>query len=70
MLLLRVIPLKISALIALGLWIVMNFAMAFLPGVGPVAWWAHVGGILAGAVLVLFLKRRDVPLFDGYLNRN
>ena len=68
-LLLRVIPIKISALIALGLWIAMNFAMVFVPGVSPVAWWAHVGGIVAGAVLVVFMKRAEVPLFDGFLRR-
>ena len=62
---LRVIPMKISASLALGLWILMNFVMALVPEIGPVAWWAHVGGIIAGAVLVIFMKRRDVPLFDG-----
>ena len=29
-----------------------------------VAWWAHVGGMVAGAVLVLFMRRPGVPLFD------
>ncbi len=29
-----------------------------------VSWGAHVGGILAGALLVLFLRRPGVPLFD------
>jgi membrane associated rhomboid family serine protease len=29
-----------------------------------VAWYAHIGGLIAGAVLVVFFKRRDVPLFD------
>ena len=29
-----------------------------------ISWAAHVGGIVAGAVLVILLKRRDVPLFD------
>ena len=66
---LRIIPLKVSALLALGLWIAMNFAMALMPEVGPVAWWAHVGGIVAGAVLVVIMKRSDVPLFDGVLRR-
>jgi len=38
--------------------------MAVLPQVGPVAWWAHVGGLAAGAVLVIFMRRSGVPLFD------
>ena len=30
----------------------------------PIAWWAHVGGLVAGALLVLVLRRPGVPLFD------
>ena len=42
-------------------------ALVLLPQVGPVAWWAHIGGLIAGAVLVVFLRRPGVPLFDrGY----
>lgn len=61
---LKVIPLRISAAFALGLWILMQVAMVLLPQVGPVAWWAHIGGLMAGVVLVVFLRRRGVPLFD------
>lgn len=31
---------------------------------GEVSWAAHVGGLIAGALLVVVLKRRHVPLFD------
>ncbi len=35
------------------------------PGAGDgVAWWAHVGGLVAGAQLVARMKHRDVPQFD------
>jgi len=61
---LKAIPLRISAAFALGLWILMQVVMVFLPQVGPVAWWAHIGGLIAGAVLVVFLRRPGVPLFD------
>ena len=37
--------------------------MALIPDKGPVAWWAHIGGIITGAVLILFMRRPDVPLF-------
>jgi hypothetical protein len=33
-------------------------------GDDQISWACHVGGIIAGAVLVLLLKRRDVPAFD------
>jgi membrane associated rhomboid family serine protease len=29
-----------------------------------VAWWAHIGGLVTGALLVLVMRRRGVPLFD------
>lgn len=58
------IPLRLSAAVVLGIWILTQFIMILLPEVGPVAWYAHIGGLIAGAVLVVFLKRRDVPLFD------
>ena len=61
---LKAIPLRISAAFALGLWILMQIVMVLVPQVGPVAWWAHIGGLVAGAVLVVFLRRPGVPLFD------
>ncbi len=33
-------------------------------GDDQISWACHVGGIIAGSVLVLLLKRRDVPVFD------
>jgi membrane associated rhomboid family serine protease len=62
------IPLRISAALALGLWIAMQIVMVLLPQAGPVAWWAHIGGLMAGAVLVIFLRRPGVPLFDQALS--
>jgi membrane associated rhomboid family serine protease len=61
---LKAIPLRISAAFALGLWILIQIVMVMLPQIGPVAWWAHIGGLVAGAVLVIFLRRPGVPLFD------
>ncbi len=58
------IPLRLSAAVVLGVWILTQFIMILLPEVGPVAWYAHIGGLIAGAVLIVFMKRPDVPLFD------
>ena len=63
----KAIPLRISALIALGAWVIMQFVMVLLPQMGPVAWWAHVGGLIAGAVLIVVMRRPGVPLFDRHL---
>ena len=64
----RIIPLRISAFWVLGLWVLTQFAMIFFGPKDQVAWWAHIGGIAMGAVLVLFLRRPGVPLFDRRLS--
>ena len=60
----RFIPLRIPAVWVLGVWVVTQFIMIVLAPTDQVAWWAHVGGLVAGAVLVLFMRRPGVPLFD------
>ncbi len=60
----KIIPLRISAGLVLGIWIILQIAMIALGGGGPTAWWAHIGGLIAGAVLILFMRRPGVPLFD------
>ena len=62
------IPLRISAALALGAWIATQIVMVLLPQVDQVAWWAHIGGLIAGAVLVIFLRKPGVPLFDKGLS--
>lgn len=59
----RVLPLRISAALALGIWIASQVVMIALPQVGPVAWWSHIGGLIVGAILILFMRRPGVPLF-------
>jgi membrane associated rhomboid family serine protease len=58
------IPIKITAAWALGIWILAQFANLLLEGEEAVAWWAHVGGLVVGGVLILFMRRRGVVLFD------
>jgi membrane associated rhomboid family serine protease len=58
------IPLRIPAYITLALWIVFQVAMLAIGGEDSISWGAHVGGIIAGAVLVLLMRRRDVPVLD------
>lgn len=60
----KILPLNITAALALGLWVVTQIVMVLVPQPGPVAWWAHIGGLAAGAVLILFFRRPGVPLFD------
>ncbi len=58
------IPLRIPAYIPLALWILLQFTMFAMGGEDQISWACHIGGILSGAVLVLLLRRRNVPLSD------
>ena len=56
----------LPAFVVLGLWIAFQFFSASLaePGQPGVAWWAHIGGFIAGVILIVPMRRRGVPLFD------
>ena len=58
------IPLPLPAWIPLGFWLGVQFVMVVADPGGQVSWAAHVGGAVAGALLIVLLKRRDVPLLD------
>ena len=58
------IPLRISALWVVGAWILFQLANFVYAGDDQVSWAAHVGGIAAGAILLPFFKRSNVPMFD------
>jgi membrane associated rhomboid family serine protease len=60
----RIIPLRIPAAWILGVWVVTQVLMVALAPADQVAWWAHIGGMVAGGVLILFMRRPGVPLFD------
>lgn len=58
------IPLRLNAMIVLGVWFAMQIVNVILAGDESVAWWAHIGGFIAGAILVIPLRRHGVALFD------
>ena len=58
------LPLRLPASWVLLAWIAFQLVMALGGGDAQVAWWAHVVGAAIGAVLVVFLRRRGVALFD------
>jgi membrane associated rhomboid family serine protease len=59
-----IIPLRLPAWIVLGSWIGLQ-VLNLNDKAGDVAWWAHIGGFIAGAILVVPFRRRGVPLFDS-----
>jgi membrane associated rhomboid family serine protease len=60
----RVIPLRVTAVWILGLWVATQLFMALLNRGDQIAWWAHIGGLAAGGLLIPLMRRPDVILFD------
>lgn len=57
---------EVPALLALGAWFVIQFisGLGSDPTAGGVAFWAHVGGFVAGMALVPFFRARGVTLLQ------
>jgi membrane associated rhomboid family serine protease len=64
----NIIPMRIRAFYVLGAWIATQVLYSVFYAGDNVAYTAHVGGALAGAVLVGLFKARGVPLFGGVTN--
>ena len=58
------LPLRLSAGFVILVWIVLQVISAFADTEANTAWWAHIGGLIAGAVLILFMRSPGVRLFD------
>ncbi len=55
---------RVPAFIVLGFWIVGQFFNASFGAEGGVAYFAHIGGFIAGMLLIPFFKRADISLFQ------
>ena len=53
---------EVPAMFVLGFWFVLQFLSAFIAAGtgGGIAWYAHIGGFVAGILLIGIFKRRDV----------
>ena len=59
---------NLPAMLVLGIWFVLQIlsgAAVPMSEEGGVAFWAHVGGFVAGLALTPFFKRREIPLFEA-----
>ena len=59
-----IVPLP--AIIFLGFWFLMQWFYAFFEAAGNVAWWAHIGGFIAGIILALAFGRKKNGDRDEY----
>ncbi len=58
------IPLGLGSAWVLGFWALAQLWNVLSSAGGDTAWWAHVGGLTAGALLTLLFRRPDVTLFE------
>ncbi len=58
------IPVRLKAFWVLGIWVVFQVVSILLNKGGHVAWGTHIGGLIAGAVLILLMRRKGVKLFQ------
>jgi membrane associated rhomboid family serine protease len=58
---------EVPAMVILGFWFVFQFLSALVATGqgGGVAWFAHIGGFLAGMMFIGLFKRRSVPFWGG-----
>ena len=59
------IPVPLPAFWMLGIWAATQFFYAFAGSDAPIAWWAHIGGMIAGIAFALIFRRPGVVLFGG-----
>ncbi len=60
-------PVLVPASVFVGVSVAADLISALMPDPEAemlVAWWAHLGGFAAGALLILVMRYRDVPLFQ------
>jgi len=57
-----IFPIYMPAMVPLLFWIAFQVFTAMRGGGGGVAWWAHIGGFVAGAILIVPLRHNSIPL--------
>jgi membrane associated rhomboid family serine protease len=57
------IPLRLTAVWIILVWVAVQAANLWIGIDDAVGWWAHLGGFVAGGVLIPLFKRADVPWF-------
>jgi len=63
-LLLGRIPLPVNAALAIIAWFLFQVFQIVYMLEDSTAWWAHIGGFVAGILLILPMRRKGVPLFN------
>ncbi|HEY8384179.1 MAG TPA: rhomboid family intramembrane serine protease [Microvirga sp.] len=56
------LPLRVPAFWAIGFWFALQLVSAFFGGDEAVGWFAHLGGFVAGAILIPVMRKRYDPV--------
>ena len=52
---------RVPTYMIIGLWFIFQFLLAIVPGNTGIAYWAHVGGFIAGLLLARMIKTTISP---------
>ena len=58
------VPIKLASYWVLGFWVLTQAWHVFSLEKSDTAWWAHVGGLAAGALLITIMRPAGVALFE------
>ena len=58
------VPVYLPVFVILALWFAFQIYNVLYASDDSIAWWAHVCGFIAGALLIVPLRDRRLPLFD------
>ena len=58
------VPIKLASYWVLGFWVLTQVWHVFSLEKSDTAWWAHVGGLAAGALLITIMRPAGVVLFE------
>jgi len=59
-----IIPLRLGSVWVLGFWALIQVYHVLSDPTGDTAWWAHIGGLASGAILVTIMRPSGVVLFE------
>ncbi len=60
------IPIRLASYWVLGFWAISQVWHVFSLDKSDTAWWAHVGGLAAGALLIVVMRPPGIPLFQCF----
>lgn len=63
-LLFGLVPLRLGSAWVLGFWVLVQVWHIVGDDKGDTAWWAHIGGLAAGAILIMVMRPAGVLLFE------